>query len=191
MSVPTRWKWRLPLPVVCFSPQSATSGRNRAVCPLAAVRYHKNKSAVFILTDRGSGETYVHPAKAVGESTIRLLLCDRQLESLTVYTDGFRAYEPLDGDDTLDQQYVIHGEGEYADGDVHVNTCESHASLVRRCPIKALSSTNSLSTSERFSYGSTSVLNSVSKHSKLSSKRRYDGTNNRLPESVTRIKRRT
>ena len=27
---------------------------------------------------------------------------------------------------------LTHGNGEYVDGDVHVNTCESHASLARR-----------------------------------------------------------
>jgi transposase len=87
---------------------------------------------MFILADRGTGETSVHPAKAADESTIRLLLGTRQQESLTVYTDGFRAYEPLDEDDAFARQSVVHGEGEHADGDVHVNTCESHASLVRR-----------------------------------------------------------
>jgi transposase-like protein len=50
---------------------------------------------------------------------------------LTVYTDGFRAYEPLDEDDTFTREYVVHGDGEYVDRDVHVNTCESHGSLVR------------------------------------------------------------
>jgi len=87
---------------------------------------------VFILADRGTGETYVYPAKAADKSTIRLLLGDRQQESLTAYTDGFRAYNPLDSDDAFDREYVVHEEGEYADGDVHVNTCESHASLARR-----------------------------------------------------------
>ena len=87
---------------------------------------------LFILADRGTGETYVNPAKAADESTIRLLLGNRQQESLTVYTDGFQAYEPLDSDNAFERQYVVHGEGEYADGDVHVNTCESHASLARR-----------------------------------------------------------
>jgi len=48
------------------------------------------------------------------------LLAVGQQESLTVYTDGFQAYEPLE----VDREYV--------DGDVHVNTCESHASLARR-----------------------------------------------------------
>jgi transposase-like protein len=87
---------------------------------------------VFVLVDRGSGEAYVHPAKAAKEPMIRLLLGDRKEESLTVYTDGFRAYESLDEDDAFDRKYVVHGEGEYADGDVHVNICESHASLARR-----------------------------------------------------------
>jgi transposase-like protein len=71
------------------------------------------------------------PAKAADESTIRLLLAVGQQESLTVYTDGFRAYDPLEGDDAFTREYVVHSDGEYADGDVHVNTCESHASLTR------------------------------------------------------------
>jgi transposase-like protein len=58
------------------------------------------------------------PVKAVEESTIRLLMADRQEKSLTVYTDGFRAYEPLKPDDAFDREYVVHGDGEYADGDV-------------------------------------------------------------------------
>ena len=51
---------------------------------------------------------------------------------MTVYTDGSRAYGPLGENDRFDRQYVVYSDGEYADGDVHVNTCESHASLVRR-----------------------------------------------------------
>lgn len=45
---------------------------------------------------------------------------------------GFRVYEPLNEDDAFDRQYVVHGEGEYAAGDVHINTCESHTSLARQ-----------------------------------------------------------
>ncbi|WP_436932850.1 IS1595 family transposase [Halosimplex halobium] len=106
--------------------------RSRGLSTRGRGTYNEDKPPVFVLVDRGSGEEYVHPAKAAEESTIRLLLGDRQQESLTVYTDGFRAYEPLDEDDAFDRKYVVHGEGEYADGDVHVNTCESHASLARR-----------------------------------------------------------
>jgi transposase-like protein len=87
---------------------------------------------VFIIADCGTGQRYVIPAKAADESTIRLLLVDSQQESLTVYTDGFRAYESLEADDAFDHEYVVHGDGEYADDEVHVNTCESHASQVRR-----------------------------------------------------------
>jgi transposase-like protein len=87
---------------------------------------------VFILADRGSGDRCVLSAKAADGSAIRLLLANRKEESLTVYTDGFRAYEPLDEDDAFDRQYVVHGDSEYSDGDMHVNTSESHASLARR-----------------------------------------------------------
>ena len=106
--------------------------RSRRLSIRGRATYHEDKPPVFIVADRGTGEKYVHPAKAADESTIRLLLEGRKQESLTVYTDGFRAYEPLDDDETFDRKYVVHSEGEYADDDVHVNTCESHASLVRR-----------------------------------------------------------
>ncbi len=91
-----------------------------------------DKPPIFTIADRGTRQRYVIPAKAADESTIRLLLADRQQESLTVYTDGFRAYEPLEADDASDRKYVVHSDGEYADDEVHVNTCESQASQVRR-----------------------------------------------------------
>ena len=106
--------------------------RSRGLSTRGRGSYSGDKLPVFILADRGTGQRYVIPAKAADESTIRLLLADRQEESLTVYTDGFRAYEPLDEDDAFDREYVVYGDGEYADEEVHVNTCESHASLTRR-----------------------------------------------------------
>jgi transposase len=106
--------------------------RSRGLSTRGRGTHEDDKPPVFVLADRGTGERYVCPAKAADESTIRLLLADRQQESLTVYTDGFRAYEPLEKADTLEREYVVHGDGEYADEDVHVNTCESHASLARR-----------------------------------------------------------
>lgn len=87
---------------------------------------------MFILADRGTGLRYVIPAKAAHESTIRLLLAVSQQELLTVYTDGFRACEPFEGDNEFDREYVVHGDGEYVDDETHVNTCESHARLTRR-----------------------------------------------------------
>jgi len=35
-------------------------------------------------------------------------------------------YGALDEDDAFNREYVVHGDGEYADDEVHVNTCESH-----------------------------------------------------------------
>jgi transposase-like protein len=68
----------------------------------------------------------VIPAKAADASTTRLLLAIGKQESLTIYTDGFRAYDSLDEDDAFTREYVVHSDGEYVDEDVHVNTCESH-----------------------------------------------------------------
>jgi len=63
---------------------------------------------------------------------IRLWLARRKQKPLTVYTDGFRAYEPLENGTGFEWKYVVHAAGEYADENVHVNTGESHASLARR-----------------------------------------------------------
>ena len=121
---------------------------------------------MFVLADRGGGERYVIPAKAVTESTIRLLLADRQQELLTVYTDGFRAYKPLEEDDAFTREYVVHGDGEYVDGAVHVNTCESH--------IGASLKTDSHRISERFSSAVKCSEARVKKRSRPSSKLRCD-----------------
>ncbi len=83
---------------------------------------------MFTIVDRGTGNRYVIPAKSADESTVRLLLEVCEKEPLTVYTGEFRAYDPLEEDDAFDREYVVHGDGEYADEDVHVNTCESHGS---------------------------------------------------------------
>jgi transposase len=105
--------------------------RSRGLSTRGRKTYFK-KSPVFILADRGTGRRYVIPAKAADESTIQLLLAVGQQESLTVYTDGFLAYGPIDEDDVSTHEYVVHGDGEYVNEDVHMNTCESHASLARR-----------------------------------------------------------
>ncbi len=107
------------------------TSRSRGLSTRGRGTYEQDKPPVFILADRGTGNRYVLPAKAADESTIRLLPADRTEEALTVYTDGFRAYEPLEDDDAFDREYVVHSDGEYAAEDVHVNTCESHGSLAR------------------------------------------------------------
>jgi len=106
--------------------------RSRGLSTRGRGSYAGDKPPVFMLVDRGSDERYVVPAKSTDESTIRLLLADREQKSLTVYTDEFWAYDPIEDDEEFDREYVVHGDGEYADGEVHVNSCESHTSLARR-----------------------------------------------------------
>ncbi|MFC6765023.1 IS1595 family transposase, partial [Natrinema soli] len=106
--------------------------RSRGLSTRGRGSYTEDKPPVFTLVDRGSDHQCVIPAKSADESTVRLLLDDHEEESLTIYTDGFRAYDPLGDDEKYQREAVIHGDGEYADGDAHINTCESHASLVRR-----------------------------------------------------------
>jgi transposase-like protein len=100
--------------------------RSRALSKRGRGTYEADKPPVFTLVDRGTGQRYVVPAKSADEATVRLLLDNHKKESLTVYTDGFRAYDPLENDENFHREAVIHGDGEYVDGDAHVNTCESH-----------------------------------------------------------------
>ena len=106
--------------------------RSRGLSKHGRGSYAEDKPPVFTLVDRGSDQRYVVAAKSADESTVRLLLVVIEEESLTVYTDGFRASDPLEDDENYQREAVIHGEGEYVDEDAHVNTCESHASLARR-----------------------------------------------------------
>lgn len=91
-------------------PRSCLTGRNRRsvrlcqekaasatfVVPREPRTYDDDKPPVYILADRGTGQQYVIAAKAAGESTIRLLFAASQEELLTICTDGFHAYEPLE-----------------------------------------------------------------------------------------------
>ncbi len=84
--------------------------RSRGLSKLGRESYDKDKPPVFTLVDRSSGQRYVVPAKSADESTVRLLLGERQKESFTVYTDGFRAYDPLEDDENFQREAVIHSE---------------------------------------------------------------------------------
>jgi len=105
--------------------RSDLESRSRGLCTRERESHDSDKPPVFTLVDRGSDDRYVLPAKSAEESTGRLLLESHDEESLTVYTDGFRVYDPLEDDNAFDREFVVHGDGEYADGEVHVNGCES------------------------------------------------------------------
>lgn len=78
----------------------------------------------------GQRPTVRRPAKSADQSIVRLL-ADREEEPLTVFTDGFRAYDPLEEHDGFVRESVVHPDGENADGEVQVNSYESHRSLLR------------------------------------------------------------
>ena len=78
---------------------------------------------MFTLVDHGSDQRYIEPAKSADEATVRLLLTVVEKESLTIYTDVFRAYDPLDDDENSRRESATHDDDdEYVDGDAHVNT---------------------------------------------------------------------
>jgi len=126
--------------------------RSRGLATHGRGTYDGDKPPIFTIVDRSTGQRYVIPAKFADESTVRRLLANRQQESLTVYTDGFRAYEPLDDDDEFSCEFVVHDDGEYADDEVNVNTS---ARATGRCcgrgsrPIAGSQRTGSHSISER------------------------------------------
>ena len=108
--------------------------RSRGLSRRGRRTYEQDKPPVFVLVDRGTEQRYLVPAKSADESTIRFLLSVSQQEPLTVYTDGFCAYDPLEKAERFDREYAVHGDGEYADDAVHVNMCESRATVALAAP---------------------------------------------------------
>lgn len=155
---------------------SETSGRALAVSTRGRGTHGDDTPPVFILTERGSGNRYVIAAKPAGESTIQFLLTGRQLESLPVYYDGFWAHEPLNEKDAFDPEYVVHGEGEYADRDVH----STPAGVTGRCcdrgsrHAEASPKTSLHRIAAHSNFAVESIENRGAKHTKPSSKLRRD-----------------
>jgi len=87
--------------------------------PRAGVEHLARTSHLFYSRRPQHQLTVRISAKAADELTIRPLMPNRHQESLTVYTDGFQAYESLDEADAFTREYAVHGDGEYVDGDVH------------------------------------------------------------------------
>jgi transposase-like protein len=72
------------------------ASRSRGLFARGRGTYVGSKLPVFTLVDRGSNERYVVPAKSADESTVRLLLADRQQESLpSIPTDFERMIHPM------------------------------------------------------------------------------------------------
>jgi transposase len=57
--------------------------------------------------------------------------CKKDLLTPYILTD-FRVYNPLGDGESFHRESVSRGDGEYVDGDVHVNTHKIYAPLARR-----------------------------------------------------------
>lgn len=71
----------------------------------------------------------MHLAKVADESTIDASSLTEKKGYLTVYTDDFRAYESIKEYNAFGSEYVVHGDSGYTEDEVHVNICESHATV--------------------------------------------------------------
>jgi hypothetical protein len=87
---------------------------------------------VFVLADRGGGERCIVRAKAVDESTTRLFRPTSSRSRSPSIPTAFRCEQLERRRHQIQAEFVVHGDGDYADGDVHMNICESCASLARR-----------------------------------------------------------
>jgi hypothetical protein len=68
--------------------------RSRAHSKRGRRTYEGDEAPVFTLVDRSSDQRYVAPAKSADKAAVRLLLDNREKESLTVYTNGFSGLRP-------------------------------------------------------------------------------------------------
>lgn len=91
--------------------------------------WSQDKPPIFILVERGGLEDYV-PSSDVEAETALKVIGRRVSEGSTVYTDSFKAYLSL-SEAGYKHESVNHSAGEYARGEVHINGCESRASLLR------------------------------------------------------------
>jgi transposase len=89
---------------------------------------------VLGMVQRGDGDSKGKIIAKVVPNTGRALSAEaraRVLPGSTVYTDEWRAYQPLQGDG-YHHSRVSHSQKVYVDGDVHTNTVEGFWSLLKR-----------------------------------------------------------
>lgn len=118
-----------PLPSMTTTP--VRFARSRRLSRRGRGTYEQYKSPLFVLVDRGFEQRYIVPAKSTDESTIRHLLADRQQDIITVYTDKFCAYDPLVENERFGREYVVHGDGVYADDTVYAHRGISKSRLTQ------------------------------------------------------------
>jgi transposase-like protein len=88
------------------------------------------KQIVVALIER-DGKAITPAVSNVGGRELKRVIRAHVDQSAVIHTDGFGSYQGLDKD-FAGHETVNHAQGEYARGNVHVNTCESFFGLMRR-----------------------------------------------------------
>jgi len=84
---------------------------------------------IIILVERRGVERYI-PSTDVEKRTIEKIVSRHLKPGSRIYTDGFISYitpQSLG----FEHEWVKHSIGEYARGEVHINYCESRASILK------------------------------------------------------------
>jgi transposase-like protein len=91
--------------------------------------HHKQK--IFALVERG-GEVRSFRVKNVTAETLKPIMQANIAKDTRLHTDEGGQYRKIKKDEFLSHETVVHLMGEYARGDVHINTAEGYFSLLKR-----------------------------------------------------------
>jgi len=91
--------------------------------------HHKQK--IFALVERGGQARGFHVPR-VNAQTLKPILLSQVAKDSHIHTDEGGQYRTLHKEPFLSHETVVHSHGEYARGNVHINTVESYFSLLKR-----------------------------------------------------------
>ncbi len=92
--------------------------------------YRKDKPSVIGMVERESGTIHLEVTMDVTRNTVKPIVEEHIEKGSTVYTDDYAVYDFLSSSGYYHES-VNHSAGEYARGDVHINTQEGVWSLYR------------------------------------------------------------
>ena len=90
-----------------------------------------SKQPVVALVERG-GEVRARTIADVSARTLKAAIREHVMPSARIMTDELRSYRWIGSEFAGGHQTVNHGRGEYARGDVSINTAESFFALIKR-----------------------------------------------------------
>lgn len=94
-------------------------------------RGSESKTPVLALMER-SGKMHAKVIKRVGAKELKSAIRERVHQTSRIITDEWRSYRGIGKEFKGGHFTVNHNEGQYVDGDIHVNTAESFFALLKR-----------------------------------------------------------